>query len=193
MNIIDRIKNILITPKTEWQVIKGESATPQSLTTSYVIPLAVISCVGAIVQGLLFAGALGLKFFMIAAVIGLIAEVIGFYLASYIIDALATSFSSEKNINRSAQLVAYSRTPAAIGGLLSFIPVVGRILPLVGALYGIYIMYLGMEPMKNTPEDKKVVYMIVSFLVMFVLYAIVIAVLGIVLYGALGMSRPGFF
>ena len=28
MNIIERVKNILLTPKTEWEVINGETAPP---------------------------------------------------------------------------------------------------------------------------------------------------------------------
>jgi hypothetical protein len=40
MKIVDRIKNILLTPKTEWPVIAGESASTQELMTGYVAPLA---------------------------------------------------------------------------------------------------------------------------------------------------------
>lgn len=32
MNIIERVKNILMTPKTEWDVINGETATPMSFS-----------------------------------------------------------------------------------------------------------------------------------------------------------------
>src|SRR5688572_1401062 len=128
MNIIERVKNILITPKTEWEVIDGEQATPGSLLTSYVLPLAVVAAIGALLQGFLFAGTLGLKYFVVTALIAFISSVITFYIASYIVDALAPSFASEKDINKSAQLVAYSRTPSYIAGLLSFIPVVGMLL-----------------------------------------------------------------
>ena len=42
MSIIDRIKNIILTPKTEWLVIDGENDTLSSLLTKYVIPLLII-------------------------------------------------------------------------------------------------------------------------------------------------------
>ncbi|CAN5892535.1 Yip1 family protein [soil metagenome] len=188
MNIIERVKNILMTPKTEWAVIDGEFATPPSLLTGYVLPLAVVSSAGSLLRGLLFAGTYGLKYFIITAAIAFIASVISFYVSAIIIDLLAPSFASEKNMNKSAQLVAYSATPSYIGGLLSFIPVLGGIIALAAWAYGIYLMYLGIGPLKKTPEDKKIVYMIVSFLVMIAIYFVVVAILGAVLFAMFGLG-----
>jgi hypothetical protein len=188
MNLIERVKNILITPKTEWDVINGETATQQSLLMSYVIPLAVVAAAGPLLTGLLWAGAWGFKFFLITAIIALIAQVVTFYVATIIIDLLAPSFGSEKNINKSAQLVAYSATPSYVASLLSFIPVIGFLITIAGWIYGVYIMYLGVGPLKKTPEDKKVVYLLVAYVIMIALYFIITAILGAILFAALGMG-----
>ena len=188
MNIIERVKNILISPKTEWGVIDSETSTPASLFTGYVLPLALVSSVGTLLKGLLFAGTFGFTYFILGAVIAFIACIIAFYVSAIIIDLLAPSFASEKNLNKSAQLVAYSSTPSYVAGLLAFIPVIGWLIALAAWVYGIYIMYLGIGPLKRTPEDKKVVYMIVSFILMIALYFIVAAILGVILYGALGFG-----
>jgi hypothetical protein len=193
MNLIERVKNILITPKTEWDVINGETATPQSLLIGYVLPLAVVAAVGSLLKGLLFGGVIGMKFFIITALIAFIASVLSYYLSVIIIDMLAPSFASEKNMGKSAQLVAYSGTPSYVGALLSFIPVIGWLVALAAWAYGIYLMYLGIGPLKKTPEDKKVVYMIVAFLIMIVLYFILVAILGAILFAALGMTAGGLF
>lgn len=186
MNLIERVKNILITPKTEWDVINGETATTQSLFMGYVLPLSLVAAIGSLLKGLLFAGVLGLKYFIITAVIAFIASIVAFFVSVIIVDMLAPSFGSEKNMGKSAQLIAYSGTPSYIGGLLSFIPVIGWLVALAAWAYGIYLMYLGIGPMKKTPEDKKVVYMIVAFLIMIVLYFVVAAILGMILFAALG-------
>ena len=191
MNLIERVKNILITPKTEWEVINGETATTQSLFMGYVLPLAIVAAVGSLLKGLLFAGTFGLKYFIIAAVIAFIASIVAFYVSVIIIDMLAPSFGSEKNMGKSAQLVAYSGTPSYVGGLLSFIPVIGWIVSIAAWVYGIYLMYLGIGPLKKTPEDKKVLYMIVSFVIMAALYFIVVAILGAVLFAAMGVGMAG--
>ncbi len=191
MNLIERVKNILLTPKTEWDVINGETATTQSLLMGYVLPLSIVAAAGSLLKGLLFAGAVGLKFFIITAAIGFIAAVVSFFITVLIVDMLAPSFGSEKNMGKSAQLVAYSGTPSYIGGLLSFIPVIGWIVSLAAWVYGIYLMYLGIGPLKKTPEDKKVVYMVVAFLIMIVLYFILVAILGAVIFAAVGLTAGG--
>ena len=52
MNIVERVKNILMTPKTEWDVINGETATPQSLLMGYILPLAIVGAVWPLLTGL---------------------------------------------------------------------------------------------------------------------------------------------
>jgi len=188
MNVIDRVKNILITPKTEWAVINGETATPQSLLTGYVLPLAVIAAAGSLIKGFLFAGTLGLKYFIVMAIVSFIVQMVAFYLSAYIIDMLAPSFESEKNLGKSAQLVAYSGTPSYIAALLSFIPLLSFLLAIAGWVYGIYIMYLGIGPLKKTPEDKKVIYMVIAFVIMIAVYFILGAILGAILLTAMGLG-----
>ena len=188
MNLIERVKNILLTPKTEWDVINGETATPQSLLIGFVLPMAVVAAVGSVLKGLLFGGLLGMKFFIFTAAIAFVAAVIGYYITVIIVDMLAPSFSSEKDMGKSAQLVAYSGTPSYVGGLLSFIPVIGWLISIAAWAYGVYLMYLGIGPLKKTPEDKKVVYMIVAFVIMIAIYFIIVAILTAVVFATVGLG-----
>jgi hypothetical protein len=188
MNLIDRVKNILITPKTEWDVIDNETANPQSLLMGYVLPLAIISAVGPLLTGFLFPGIFGLTFFLVTALIAFVSTVLGYYISVYIVDLLAPSFGSEKDLNKSAQLVAYSGTPSYVAGLLGFIPVLGGLLKFAAWIYSVYIMYLGIGPLKKTPEDKKVIYLLVAFLVMIGVTIIITAILGGILFAAIGFG-----
>ena len=196
MNLIERAKNMLTTPKTEWLVVETETASPQSLLIGYVLPMAILASLGKVLGGLVWAGAFGTYFFW-AAVIGFVSIVISFYISIYVIDMLAPGFGSEKNINKSAQLVAYSNTPTWIAGLLSFIPVIGFLLVVVGWVYSIYLFYIGLGPLKKTPEDKKVVYMIVAFVIMiaivFIISAILMAIFGGMIGYGVGYGRFGRF
>ncbi len=193
MNLIERAKNILVTPKTEWDVVNGESATPMSLLMSYVLPLAVVAALGTLLKGLLFAGtfSFGIKYFVIGAIIAFIATVLSYYITVIVMDMLAPSFGSEKDLNKSAQLVAYSGTPSNVASLLSFIPVIGFLISIAGWAYGIYLMYLGIGPLKKTPEDKKIVYMLVTYVIMIAIYFVLVAILGAVLYASLGFGGLG--
>ncbi len=51
MDIIGRVKNICVTPQTEWSVIAEENTPPASLITEYVLPLAAIGAVAGFIGG----------------------------------------------------------------------------------------------------------------------------------------------
>lgn len=193
MNLIERVKNIIITPKTEWLVVESESTTPGSLLVSYVLPMAIISSLGELMAGMLYTGTLGIGYFLLRSLTSFITVMISFYITTYVVDLLAPNFASEKNINRAAQLVAYSNTPIWIAGLLAFIPMLRFLILFAGRIYSIYLMYLGLGPLKKTPEDKKVVYMIVAFLVILLIGFVVSYILGMLFLRSLGYGPYGGF
>ena len=199
MNLLERIKNIIVTPNTEWGVIDQESDTPNSLLKSYVLPLGIAgaiatfigsSFIGTTVFGVKVGGtfAYGIN----QAVISLLSVVVGFYIAIYVIDMLAPTFKSKKDLNKTAQLVAYSNTPALLGALLAVIPSLSTIGALFG-LYGFYLLYLGLPVMKKTPEQQRWPYIIVSIVVMFVVYLVIGAILAAVLAPMFGISKVSEF
>ena len=59
MNLVDRVKNILITPKTEWEVIKNEQTTTSDLFTKYVLILALIPVIATFIGQSLIGISLG--------------------------------------------------------------------------------------------------------------------------------------
>jgi hypothetical protein len=190
MQIIDRIRNIILTPKTEWLVIDGESETPTSLLPKYVIPLLVLGAV-AVFIGYGFIGIdafffkiKGIKWGAWFAIRQLLSGLVGYFVATYVIDALAPSFSSEKNLGKSAQLVAYASTASWVAAFFLIIPTLS-ILGLLG-LYGIDLFYTGLPVLKKTPEDKRIAYMIVAALVIIVVTLAAQWVIGLILNPILG-------
>jgi Yip1 domain len=187
MNLIERVKNILITPKTEWEKIATEEQPLSSVITTYVVPLALVGAACTFI-GYAFIGIdygffrmKGMDWGLKMAVIQVVSAIVGVIVTAFVVDALAPSFGSEKNINKSVQLVAYGYTAAFVGSFFSIIPAIAILGSLLG-LYGIYLMYLGLGPIKKTPEDKKVVYLVVTIVVLIVVYFII----GIILGGILG-------
>jgi hypothetical protein len=183
MNLIERVKNVLITPKTEWSAINTESDTLSGIITKYVLPLAAVGAICTFI-GYAFIGIdlgflrmKGMDWGIKMAISNIVSAIISVVVTSFVVDALAPSFGSEKNINKSAQLVAYGYTPAFVGALLNVIPAIAMIGGLFG-LYGIYLMYLGLGPLKKTPEDKKVIYLVVTIVVLIVVYLVVGSIMG---------------
>ncbi len=195
MNLIERAKNILMSPKTEWLVIDTESATPASLLTSYVVPMLLIGAIAAFIGwgfiGVSYFGVkiAGINWGIAQAVTILVSGIVSYFVCTYVIDALAPSFSSEKNINKSAQLVAYASTASWVVGIFQLIPSLG-ILGILG-LYSVYLFWVGLPIMKKTPEDKKVGYIIVSALVIIVCAFLVNFILLKIIYSIIGNPYAG--
>lgn len=197
MNIVQRAKGMILSPKSEWEVIKMEPALPKDTITQYVLPLAALAAIAVFIgYWLIGINAViihmgGIRWGLYYGLTSLIRDIVAVIIAGYVVDALAPSFLSEKNINKSIQLVGYAYTPVFLGGILAVIPALRFIGSLFG-LYGIYLWYLGLTPLKNTPEDKRIGYLIVSILVLIVVYLVIGWILGMIFMGLFGLSMPGF-
>lgn len=187
MGLVDRAKNILLQPKEEWQVIAAEEPNAGAIITGYVLPLAVLAAVAAAIGSYILTQSIG--FSLATAVFGLISMVIAVLVASAVVNALAPTFNSEQNFGRATQLVGYSYTAGLVGGLLNIIPGVGGILAMLVSLYSIYLMYLGLPVVMKTPDDKRVVYLIIAFVALIVVYMILGAIFaGIILSMGIGLA-----
>ncbi|MBL7979509.1 MAG: YIP1 family protein [Bacteroidetes Order II. Incertae sedis bacterium] len=195
MSLVDRAKNILLSPKAEWEVIDGESSNMASLVVGYALPFLVLGALaGAIGNSVFgvtvpFVGTVKTPWLqsMITAAAGIAVAVVMLYILSMIVNLLAPNFGGEKNDNQAAKLVVYASTAGWVAQIFGIIPAVGGIMSLAGAVYGIYLYYLGLPVLMKNPQDKTIVYMIVVAIV-----AIVInMVLGGIIVGAI-VSAFGF-
>ena len=189
MNLIDRAKNIMLSPKTEWEAVSNEEPNVQQILISYVLPLALIPAV-AVLIGWGVIGMWGFTSFnygIAVALVQLLNAFIAVLVTSFVIDALAPSFGSEKNFGRVLQLVAYSMTPVWVAGIFNIIPSIGWLGSIIG-LYGLYLLYLGITPMMKTPEDKRIGYLIVSIIILLVVYFVIAAILTAILFAIFGLS-----
>jgi hypothetical protein len=151
MALMDRVKNILFQPKQEWSVIDAEPASVGGLYTGYIIPLAAIgplaSIIGWSVFGLRvpFVGSMRMPigFAVRNAVIVYVLGLVGVFVLSLIIDALAPTFGGQKNQIQALKVAAYSYTAAWVGGIFSLIPALA-ILGLLAGLYSLSLLYLGL-------------------------------------------------
>jgi len=189
MNLVDRAKNMIVTPKTEWEVVAAEEPNMQQVLISYVLPLALIPTI-AIIIGWGVIGTFGITSFTYGIALGLVQlinAILSVLIAGFVIDALAGSFGSQKNMGRAVQLVAYSMTPTWVFGILNIIPAIAWLGGLLG-LYGLYLMYLGLTPLMKTPEDKKVGYLIVSIIILILVYFVIAWILTMIFLSIFGLT-----
>ena len=153
MNLVERVRNILLQPKTEWPKIAEEAATPQTLYLGYVAILAAIGPLAMLIRS----GGMAIM----AAVVQYVLALVVTFLLALIVDALATTFGGEKNFVQSLKLTAYSYTAAWIAGVFLIVPILGGIVGLLAAIYAWYTFYLGVPVLKKCPQDKALGYTIV--------------------------------
>lgn len=185
MNLIARVKEILLTPKAAWPVIETEASDTAALYTQYIMILAAIQAVAGFIGMSLFGlSAMGVTV-RVPLLTGLIQMVLGYglalvmvYVIALIANALAPNFGGQKNAMNALKLVAYSGTAAMVGGVFAIIPALG-ILTLVAAIYSLYVLYLGVPVLMKVPQEKALPYTAVL-----VVCAIVIGVVAGTILGA---------
>ncbi len=177
MNLIERAKNILLTPKTEWDAVNNETPDTTKILTNYVVPLVAIGALASFIgwgfigrsysYGFFKVKIVGVEFGIRYGLIALVAGIAGTFLMAAVVDALAPTFKSEKNFGKSFQLAAYSYTPGWVAAVLNIIPALGVLASLAG-LYGLYLLYVGLPKLKKTPNEQTTGYFIVSLIAMIV-------------------------
>jgi hypothetical protein len=185
MNLVERAKRILLTPKTEWEVIDVEPATVGELYTGYIIPLAAIGPIAQFIGysligfripfgGGVYRTPIGQG--ITGAVVGYILGLVGVYVFALIIDALAPTFGGTKNQIQALKVAAYSATAGWLAGIFAIVPGL-RWLGLLG-LYSLYLLWLGLPVLMKAPKEKATGYTVVAIVVGFVLAIIVATVAG---------------
>ena len=187
MNVVDRAKNIVVAPRTEWAAIEAEPTTIGDIYKGYVIPLALIPViagfVGASIIGMSVPGAGTVRIGFFTGLVGAILQ-FGLSLAvvyglALIIDALAPTFGGRKNMIAAFKVAAYSATPMWLAGIFAIVPSLS-FLSLLG-LYGIYVLYLGLPRLMSATDDKAAPYTAVVVLAAIVLSLALGAVLALVM------------
>jgi len=184
--MITRIKEIITAPKKEWAVIAGENTPHVKLFIGYVLPLSLIPAIAAFIgYGLIGYSVFGVHIHSMSlgirqAIVQWIAMAGGIYVTAMVVNFLAETFGTKKNFDQAFSLVAYSYTPMLIGGIFYILPALS-ILVFIAGIYGLYLLYIGMQPMMKAPADKNTVYFLVSLVVTIVVSAVISAVLSAIL------------
>lgn len=171
-----RVKGILLQPVSEWRMIDGEFATIKTLFTRYAMILAAIGPVATLIGSVAF-GHASIVSALVLAIVSYGLNLAGVYLLGLIINALASSFGSTPNPVQSMKLAVYASTASWIAGVFNLIPALGA-LTIIGGVYSLVLLFLGLPILMKTPEDKKIVYYVVVLIAGVVLAMIMMAVLG---------------
>jgi hypothetical protein len=192
--LLSRVKNIIFSPKSEWQVIKAEQTTLSQIIFNYAAVLIGVSTVAFMIGIAIFGMSMmgktmrySLGGILALGIVKFVLTIVGVIIAGMVINSLAPKFESKKNSIQALKVVVYSSTPGWVAGILSVIPAL-RVLVLLASLYGIYVWYLGLSPLMETPENKSTAYTIISIIAM-IAVSILVFIVGSGIYALLMLSN----
>lgn len=180
MSLVDRVKRILLSPQPEWEVIDGESTNPGALYTGYIMPLAAIGPIANLIgysvfgmrvpfSGTVYRVPIGSA--LTSAIVTYVLTLVGVYVLSLIIDALAPTFSGTKSPIQALKVAAYSSTAAWVAGIFALMPGL-RMLGILG-LYSLYLLYLGLPVLMKAPKEKAMGYTVLVVVAEVVLFVVI--------------------
>jgi hypothetical protein len=182
MDLVERAKNLVVQPQSEWPVIAAEPHTLHGLYTRYVMILAAIPPAATFI-GFAIVGfpmyRVGIGAALAYAVLYYLMSLAMVYVLAVAIDALARTFGGEKSFEQAFKLAAFSPTAAWLAGIFNLLPTLS-ILSLAG-LYSVYLLFTGLGPVMRTPEDKVVPYAVVIILIAVVLNVVMGAIANLTL------------
>ena len=199
--LIARVKNMVLTPKTEWPIVERESTTIGQLYLSYVAPLALLAAVLAFIHVTLigihlpFGGTLRQPFAtgLMSLVMTLVGAFIGLLIVGLVINVLAPTFDGVRDLRQAVKTAAYAFTPAWVGSLFGLLPAFSTLLQLAAGCYAIYVLYLGLPVMMHGKQEKAAGYtatVVVCTIVLGFVVGAVMAGVGIATGGALAHLTP---
>ncbi len=192
--IIERVKGILTTPRTEWPIAAAEPATVNSLYTGYIAIIVALPTIAGFIKSSL----IGTSMFGITVRtpvgMGIVGMLVHYaltlalvYVMALIVNALAPSFGGQKDMVQALKAVAYAWTASWIAGIAVIVPWLGWLIAIAGAVYAIYLLYLGLPYTMKCPPEKAAGYTAVSIIIAIVLSWIVALIVGGVI-GTAAMS-----
>ena len=194
--LIARVKNIILTPSTEWPAIDAEATPARDIYMHYVVPLAAIGAIAGFI-GRSIVG-VDMSYFgtfrtpivsgLVIAIVMYALTIVGVFVVALIIDALAPQFGGQKDSLRALKVSAYSSTPGWIAAVFQILPSLG-IIGLIAGLYGIYLVYLGLPVLMRSPKEKAAGYTAIVVVCVIVVYILI----GFVSGRVVGAIMPGAF
>lgn len=186
-SIIDRAKSILLTPRSEWPVIAEEPDTVGGVYTKYIVIMAAIPAVVHFISASLIGVSVpilgfyrvGVTAALSAAILAYVLALVGIFVVTLIVDALAPTFGGQKSQVQAVKTVAYAYTASWVASIIGLIPGLTLIAALAGGIYGIYLLNMGLPFTMKCPPEKSVGYtavtIIVAIIIGFVLNLIVVS------------------
>ena len=157
MWLIERVKAIIFSPRTEWPVIEREPSTLGSLLIHYVAILAAIPEIAHFIGQSLIGGYAPIGPNLLRALVVYLVTFAMVYIIAGVIDLLAPRYGAKKNFPNAVKLSVYSHTPLWLFGIFLLIPGLS-FLELLGGVFTFYLLWVGLPLLMGARRDLALPY-----------------------------------
>ena len=179
--MIDRMKRAVMLDATLYQEVETDTSLNQE-ALMVVIIASVAGGIGSLIGGIIggnFGGAL------LFAVITIVIGVVNYYIWSYVTYFVGTNlFGGTADPGEMLRTLGYATTPQILA-LLNFIPCVGPLFGLAGALLSLVTAVVAIREALDFDMGKAILTAIIGWVIIVIITAVVGAVFGV---GALGLG-----
>jgi hypothetical protein len=170
MDLVSRVKNILVSPISEWRAIDDEPDRPSDILKNYVAILAAIPAVCGFIGLVLIGGSI--VFGLISAIIQYGLTLASVYVVAFVINALAPMFGGIRDFSRAFKVAAYAPTAAWVAGAFALIPALAVFMIL--GVYSIYLFFIGLPILMRGRVDSSVAYILVVLVTVTIVYMVIL-------------------
>lgn len=93
-----------------------------------------------------------------AALVGYILSLVAVFVTAKIIEILAPNFGGPQDADAALKLAAFAPTAAWVSGAFVIVPILGWLVALIGGLYSLYTLYLGVPIVMRVPQERAVTF-----------------------------------
>jgi hypothetical protein len=182
--MIDRVRRAAMFDVGLYQEVEADATLNQEALIVVVL-VSILAGIGGFLGGLI-GGSIGPAF--MALVVGVALGVVNYYIWSYVTYFVGTSlFGGTADAGELLRVLGYASGPRALG-VLNFIPCVGWVFGLAGAIWALVAGVIAVREALDFDTTKAVLTVIIGWVVILVISTIIGTVLGV---GAIGLGAVG--
>ena len=162
-----RAMGMLLRPGRTLEAAAAEPSEAGQIYLRYVLPLAAIGPVCGAIGLIVFGGGIaGLTMRMNAwptielEVLNYALSLVWVYLLALAVWAMAPMFGASGGRVPALKLVAYACTALWLAGIFALYPALGLPMAVLGGLYSLYALHLGLERVMRAPPERSLTYFV---------------------------------
>lgn len=171
--VINRAKEILSAPRAAWEQIKTEPLSGPHILWRYVAPMAIVPAAAFYLRFFFGKGRIWVHFFSTAVYFLLCLALAP--VGAHVLAVIGRKLAVEGESIDFQKLVAFSLTPAFLGGAFLLLPWLSGLTFLI-AFYSLYLLNVGIPVLVRCPDEGALTFSVASMAVLYVLFVIAYAI-----------------